>query len=157
VVEVDKLGQAQAVAPANADYNPTDPQIAFHLARFIEHVRSLPADPVVLRQNWLSAYDFVSDSGALALNDYAREADPFAQMGKLQASVSVSSVIRASKDSFRVAWEERHYRDGSLAETARWSAILTLRLSTPRTPDTLRKNPLGLYVTAINWSKELAP
>lgn len=157
VVEVDRLGEAQAVAPANADYTPTDPQIAFHLARFIEHVRSLPADPVVLRQNWLSAYDFASDSGALALNDYAREADPFAQMGKLQASISVSSVIRASKDSFRVAWEERHYRDGSLAETTRWSAILTLSLRTPRTPDALRKNPLGLYVTTINWSKELAP
>src|SRR5258707_15736051 len=44
VVEVDKLGQAQAVSPAIADYRPTDPQIAWHLARFIENVRSLPAD-----------------------------------------------------------------------------------------------------------------
>ena len=39
VVQVDKLGQAQAVAPAVADYRPTDPQIAWHLARFIEEVR----------------------------------------------------------------------------------------------------------------------
>ncbi len=28
VVQVDDLGQAQAVAPAAADYRPTDPQIA---------------------------------------------------------------------------------------------------------------------------------
>jgi type IV secretory pathway TrbF-like protein len=28
--------------PAIADYQPTDPQIAFHLARFIEDVRNLP-------------------------------------------------------------------------------------------------------------------
>ena len=28
VVEIDKLGQAQAVSPAVADYRPTDPQIA---------------------------------------------------------------------------------------------------------------------------------
>src|SRR6516162_3425972 len=34
VVEIDKLGQAQAVSPAVADYRPTDPQIAWHLARF---------------------------------------------------------------------------------------------------------------------------
>src|SRR5262249_19861938 len=53
VVEIDKLGQAQAVAPAVADYRPTDPQIAWHLARFIENVRSIPADPVIVRQNWL--------------------------------------------------------------------------------------------------------
>src|SRR5882724_8976734 len=38
VVQVDKLGQAQAVAPADTGYRPTDPQIAFHLARFIEDV-----------------------------------------------------------------------------------------------------------------------
>src|SRR3982750_2381001 len=35
-VRVDKLGEAQAVAPAIADYRPADPQIAWHLARFIE-------------------------------------------------------------------------------------------------------------------------
>jgi len=45
VVQVDKLGEAQAVAPAIADYKPADPQIAWHLARFIEQVRSVPADP----------------------------------------------------------------------------------------------------------------
>ena len=45
VVEIDKLGQAQAVSPAVADYRPTDPQIAWHLARFIENGRSLPAGP----------------------------------------------------------------------------------------------------------------
>ncbi len=42
VVEVDHLGQAQRVAPANIDYQPTDAQIAYHLARFIEDVRGLP-------------------------------------------------------------------------------------------------------------------
>ena len=41
VVEVDRLGQAQAVSPANPFYQPTDPQVAFHLARFIENVRGL--------------------------------------------------------------------------------------------------------------------
>jgi type IV secretion system protein TrbF len=156
VVEVDKLGEAQAVAPADAGYHPTDPQVAFHLARFIEQVRSIPVDPIIVRQNWLRAYDFTTDKGAMALNDYARNNDPFAIVGKVQIAVDVSSVIRASRDSFRVAWTERRYQDGSLAETTRWSAIITIALQAPRTPDALRKNPLGLFVNAINWSKELA-
>ena len=42
VVEVDRLGQTQAVAPAVAGYKPADPQIAWHLARFVEEVRSIP-------------------------------------------------------------------------------------------------------------------
>ncbi|MCW0047105.1 type IV secretion system protein VirB5 [Brevundimonas sp. UYEF29] len=156
VVQVDQLGEAQAVAPAEAGYRPTDAQIAFHLARFIEQVRGLSADPVVVRQNWLRAYDFTTDRGAIALNDHARANDPFANVGRVQVAVDVSSVIRASPDSFRVAWTERRYTDGTLTTTERWSAILTVVVQPPRTPDALRKNPLGVFVNALNWSKELS-
>ncbi|MGO9818106.1 MAG: conjugal transfer protein TrbF, partial [Acidocella sp.] len=117
VVQIDNLGQAQAVAPATADYRPTDPQIAWQLAQFIEDVRSIPDDPVIVRQNWLRAYDFTTSQGAMALNDYARNNDPFANIGKAQVAVDVSSVIRASDTSFQVAWVERHYQDGSLVST----------------------------------------
>ena len=156
VVEVDRLGAAQAVAPATADFRPTDPQIAYHLSRFIENVRQIPADPIVLRQNWLHAYDFTTDKGALALNDYARVNDPFAKVGDTQISVEVSSVIRASKSSFRIAWIERRYANGQLAATERWTAILTIVLQQPRDAERLRKNPLGIFVNAINWSRESA-
>lgn len=155
VVEVDGRGEAVAAGPAEAGYRPTDPQIAFHLARFIEQVRTIPADPVVLRQNWLRAYDFTTDRGALALNDYARANDPFTRIGREQVSVEISSVIRASPDSFRVAWVERRYQDGQIAGTERWTAIVTLVVQPPRTPDALRKNPLGVFVTALNWSREM--
>ena len=155
VVQVDRLGQTQAVAAADSSYQPTDPQIAFHLARFIEDVRGISADAIVLRQNWLRAYDFTTDRGAAALNSYARTNDPFANLGKLQISIEVSSVIRASPTSFRVAWIQRAYENGSLSATERWTAILTVVIDTPRDADRLRKNPLGVYVNAINWSKEL--
>ena len=155
VVQVDKLGQAQTVAAATADYRPTDPQIAFHLARFIEQVRSIPADPIVVRQNWLRAYDFTTDRGAAALNDYARANDPFTKVGKQQVAVDVSSVIRASPDSFRVAWIERRYDNGQFASTERWTAILTIVVQPPRDAERLRANPLGIYINAINWSREL--
>ena len=156
VVQVDNLGQAQAVAPAAADYRPTDPQIAFHLGRFIEQVRSLPADAIVVRQNWLRAYEFTTDRGAAALNDYARSNDPFTRVGRQQVAVEVSSIIRASPDSFRVAWTERHYENGQLSTTERWTAILTIVIQPPRNAERLRANPLGIYVNAINWSREMS-
>ena len=155
VVQVDKLGQAQSIAPATADYRPTDPQIAWHLARFIEQVRSIPADPIIVRQNWLRAYEWTTDRGAGALNDYARTNDPFTKVGKQQIAVDVSSVIRASPDSFRVAWTERQFENGVLASTQRWTAILTIALQPPRDAERLKANPLGIYVNAINWSREM--
>ena len=156
VVQVDALGEAQAVAPASADYEPTDPQIAFHLGRFIERVRSIPADPIIVRQNWLRAYEFTTDRGAAALNDFARANDPFTRVGRQQIAVEVSSVIRASPGSFRVAWTERHYENGQLSTTERWTAILTVVIQTPRSAERLRANPLGVYVNAISWSREMS-
>ncbi|MEP2028842.1 MAG: conjugal transfer protein TrbF [Paracoccaceae bacterium] len=156
VVEIDGHGEARAVEAATAGYSPTDPQIAWHLARFIEEVRGLPADPVVVRQNWLRAYEFTTDRGAIALNDHARADDLFNRVGEEQVSVEVSSVIRASPDSFRIAWTERHYDNGQLARTERWTAILTLVIDPPRTAERLRANPLGIYVNAINWSREMS-
>ncbi|WP_216640083.1 conjugal transfer protein TrbF [Rhodovulum sp. P5] len=92
VVEIDRHGEARAVEAASAGYRPSDPQIAWHLARFIEEVRGLPADPIVVRQNWLRAYEFTTDRGALALNDHARANDPLTRVGEDQVSVEVSSI-----------------------------------------------------------------
>ncbi len=65
-------------------------------------------------------------------------------------------MIRASPDSFRVAWTQRRYENSNLAATERWTAILSILLQTPHDADRLRKNPLGVYVNALNWSKELS-
>ena len=157
VVEIDRLGETRVVAPAVAGYQPTDPQIAYQLARFIESVRGRPSDPIILRKAFLSAYAFTTDQGALALNAYAQEADPFAAIGREQVSVEVASVIRASPSSFRLVWTERHYQDGALSATDRWSAILSVVIAPPRDAERLKANPLGLYVNAINWSKEMTP
>jgi type IV secretion system protein VirB5 len=157
VVEVDRLGEARAVSPAEKDFRPTDPQIAWHLGRFIANVRSVSLDPVLMRENWLSAYDFATGRGALFLGDYARSSTPFADVGRRTVSVQVTSVVRASDRSFQVKWTETEYERGSFSGTSRWTAILTIVVSPPRSAETLRKNPLGVYVDAIDWSRELDP
>lgn len=156
VVEVDRLGRAQAVAPAEAGYRPDDAQIAWHLAQFINDVRALPSDPVILRQNWLRAYGYAAGEAATSLNEHAREADPFGRIGREQVTVEVASAVRASPSSFRVEWVERRYAAGALVGAERWVAILRVELKPPRTPDALRKNPLGVFVTALSWTKELS-
>jgi len=157
VVEVDRLGEARAVTPAEAAYQPTDPQIAWHLGHFISAVRTISIDPVLMRDAWLEAYDFTTKRGAQALSDYARTADPFALVGEHSVSVQVTSVVRASDRSFQVKWIETAYDHGALAGTSHWTAILTIVTDPPTTADALRKNPLGIYVDVIDWSRELEP
>ena len=155
VVEVDKFGEAHAVAPAIQNYQPADAQIAWHLARFVADVRSVSTDPVLVRQDWLAAYDFATDRAALFLNDYAKKSDPFGQIGTRSVSAQVTSVVRASDTSFQVKWIEQVFERGNLARTEHWTAILGVVMQTPRTAEQLRKNPLGLFVNAIDWSREL--
>lgn len=157
VVEVDRLGEARAVTPVADVYRPTDPQIAWHLGRFIRNVRAVSSDPVLVREQWLQAYDFATKRGAVFLSEYARAADPFARIGERSVSVQVTSVVRASPTSFQVKWIEQTFERGSLASTQQWTALLTVRERTPRDAEVLRRNPLGLYVDAIDWSRELEP
>jgi type IV secretion system protein VirB5 len=69
----------------------------------------------------------------------------------------VTSVVRASDSSFQVKWSEQSYERGSLASTTRWTAILTTVTQPPRTAEVVRKNPLGLYVNGIAWSRGSTP
>ncbi len=111
VIEVDqrrpgaRRGRSRHAVPAHRCARS-----AHHMARFVTLVRSLSIDPIVVRQNWLDAYDYTTDKGAAVLNDYARANDPFARIGKESVTVQITSVVRASDTSFNVRWTEQPLR-----------------------------------------------
>jgi len=145
------------VAPATESYEPSDAQIAAELARFIENVRGISTDPVVVKQDWLKAYDYATDRAAQTLNDYARENDPFSKIGTRSVTVEIASVVRASPSSFQLRWREKAFENGTSAGVAGFTAVLTIVMKPPRDATALKANPLGIYVNAINWASELKP
>lgn len=157
VVAVDHLGEARAVAPASRDGVPDEAEISWFLAHFIKEVRTVALDPVVMRQNWLEAYGFVTLRGAATLDMQARAANPFADIGRRTVSVDVASVVQVSDRSYQVRWTEQASALGGSGEISHWTGILTVVTKPPRTADMLRRNPLGLYIDGIDWSRELEP
>ncbi len=155
VVELTTDGDVRAVKSATADYHPTDAQIAHQLGEFIKNVRSVSIDPIVLRGNWLKAYDYTTDQAALTLNQYARENDPFVDVGKRSVSVEITSIVRSSDDSFDLRWRETTFRSGVQISQSTFTAVLAIVMDPPRDEATLIKNPLGVYVHGINWSRDL--
>lgn len=155
VVEVDETGAVKASGPAETNFKPSDAQIAHQLARFISNVRSVSIDPVVLRENWLSAYNFATDQAALTLNTYANENDPFADIGQRSVTVDITSIVRSSDDSFEVRWREKSFRGGAHLTTQTFTASLSIITIPPTDAETLHRNPLGLYVHGLHWSKDL--
>lgn len=157
VVEVDRLGAAQAVGPAEQDWRPGDAVIARAIERFVVDVRSLSSDPVIVRERWLDAYAMVTGSGRVFLDGYARANDPFAAIGERTVSVQPTTVVRASDQSFRIDWIEQTFERGALTATRRWTAVVTLKSVKPTTRTALQANPLGLYVDQIDWSEQAEP
>lgn len=157
VVEIDRLGAPRAIGEAQRAFQPTDPQIAWSLSHFIADIRGRSLDPVLMRKGWLEAYDFATRRGARFLNAYARTSGALTRIGERTVSVQVTSVVRASNASFQVEWIESEFERGSPAGSSRWTAILTIVERAPTDAATLRKNPLGIYVDAIDWSREFEP
>jgi type IV secretory pathway TrbF-like protein len=155
VIEVDPRGGARPIGPAIEHYRPTDAQIVDYLSRFLQNVRSLSIDPIIVRQNWLAAYDYVTPRGAAFLNEYARARNPFARVGRESVAIETANVVRASSSSFQIRWTERSYLNGTLTSTERWTAILTVALRPPASEDTVRRNPLGIYIDGMDWSRDL--
>ena len=124
---------------------------AWHYTRLMDD----EADAIIVRQNWLRAYDFVTDRAATTLNEYAQSSDPFADVGRKSRTVDVVSVVRVSDDSFQARWIEKTYENGALVSAQRFTGNFTIITQPPTDAETLRANPLGLYVHALNWGQDL--
>jgi type IV secretion system protein VirB5 len=156
VVEVNEDGGVKAIGPVNGQFQPSDAQIAHQLADFIKNVRSVSIDPIVLRDNWMDAYNYATDEAAITLNSYALENDPFADVGQRSVKVDIKSVVRSSDDSFEIRWRESLFRKGSLVGAETFTASLNVITVQPKDAETLHRNPLGLYVHGLHWSKDLS-
>ena len=102
-------GDQRVIVAGTEKVQPSDAQIAYVLTRFIENIRSLSSDPIVVRSNWHDAYAHLTDRGAEQLNRHTRAADHFAKIGTRTVSVEVISVVRASNRTFegkQSAWRE---------------------------------------------------
>lgn len=155
VIEANESGEARLVGPAMSAYVPADAQLAWHLARFVEMIRSLPSDPVVVRQNWLRAYDWATQGGARTLNAIAQDEAPFSRVGKTTVAVEVLSVVRASPASFQLRWRETTWSNGAIIDVERFTGVASVVIDPPSSPERLSKNPLGLYVHSFNYSQDL--
>ena len=76
--------------------------------------------------------------------------------GAAAAGNTAGAPTRAQQVVRESVANQRRYENGQLATTERWTAILTIVIQPPRDAERLRANPLGIYVNAINWSREMS-
>lgn len=153
VVEVSPQGAVLSVRPASGEYTPTDAQVSYFLGHFVKLIRSVPTDGVVLREDWLEAYRFLTPQAAQRLNEIAREEDPFTLLGTTARSAIITSIVQRSDQTWQVSWIEATHGAGGGARRA-YTGLFTIRFERPRGADALARNPLGLFITEFSLSPE---
>lgn len=156
VVEVDRLGQAVAFGPAEQLRKTDERLIRYQLNLFVRDVRSVFSDAEVQKTVINRAYGHAKDGALGFLNDYFKKSNPFLREAEGTVTVQVQSVLRLSASSWQVQWRETQLAPGGrVVSEAAWQAVLSVELTPPETTDVLLVNPLGLYVTEINWTQTL--
>jgi type IV secretion system protein VirB5 len=154
VVEVSDWGQTQRITAIGGRYEPSEAQIGHALAGWVRDVRSKSIDPIVIRQNWLRAYDLMTPRSAAFLNAWAQTHDPFEQVGDEAVNVEILNVVRRTERTFDLQWRETRFVNGQAAPPERWRALITTTVEPPRTEAELMKNPLGLKIEDVSWTPD---
>ena len=155
VIEVAKTGEVVGTAqPLEAKQSTTDAVIRFELAQFIADARSVLADGAAEKAALHRVYDMARAAAAISLAAWYRVHPPFEIAAKETIQAQVDSVLREPSGSYEVRWTETTRNlNGDVLATTHWRALLAVQL-VPPDPDHLLTNPIGLYVTQIDWSEE---
>jgi type IV secretion system protein TrbF len=158
IVEVDKLGEAAAVARADTAGAVDKRVVKSYLARFVADWRTVTID----RQAQKGAIDRVYamlPGGSVALgklNDYFKAHNPFTVASKQSVEVAITNLLQLSDKTWQVEWREV-IRDprGEVQGSVRMKASIIVGITAPTDEKLMLINPLGIYVTDINWSQQI--
>ncbi|HVT60361.1 MAG TPA: VirB8/TrbF family protein [Thermoanaerobaculia bacterium] len=157
VVEVDRLGQAVAFGPAEALKKSDARMIVFLLALLVRNLRTVTSDFEAQKELLYGAYAYVSGSARATLDDYFLQPinDPRVLGRSVSRQVQVTAVLRVpNSESWKVAWSEiERPRFAGATRRTSWEAYLQVKTSPPTTSAAILANPLGIYVTEINWTQ----
>lgn len=172
VVEVDRLGRARAFAPADRIATADQRVVTSAVASWVRDIRTVVADAVAQQDMVRRAYAFVDQGAAGWLDAYFTDParDPRVLASTLSRTVEVASVLPLpvapgaarpgpnAPATWKVAWIETDYpRGGGPPTVAAWEGYLTTRQVAPTTSDRMEANPLGLFITSVNWTQVTAP
>ena len=170
VVEVDRLGRAQAFGPAER-IEPADRRIMqAQIATWVHDIRAVLADPIAQQDLVRRAYAFVDQNTAGFLQSYFTDParDPRVIARELTRVVEVTGILPvpgaasssaargavSAPTTWKVSWTETDYpRGGGTPTVAAWEAYVTTHQVPPTSPERVEVNPLGLYITAVSWTQ----
>lgn len=158
IVEIDKLGSAVAVAPAQQTSQQDVRVIKHALAEFITNYRTVYGDRGVQKDAIFKAYRYVMPSSPayVYVSESYQKNSPFDRMQKERVEVEVTSVIQISENTWQIDWIENNFdATGHATGSDNCKGAATLKFVTPTSEKEIFANPTGLWINELSWQKVL--
>lgn len=153
IAEVTKEGKIVNIAPLLIKYQPTTAQQEYFIGNFIKLVRNLSLDPITAKNNWLSAYNFLTPRSAKILNEHFHNNNPTKSLGKHTITTTIHEIKQLSKNTFQAYWTETLVNiNGKSEKKKQYSGTFTVKIKQPKTKKEILQNPLGLYLVDFHLS-----
>ena len=159
IVEVDKAGMPGRISLASETFQPAAAQVGYFVGEVVRLVRERPLDPVVMRQQWTKAYQFLAGPAVNGMNEYAAADSGLRNVpgeGATARTVEIKNILQKSDGTYQVRWTETTYSNGIRRSKEDFTGLFQVKLIPPRDEADTFKNPIGVYITNFTWSREFA-
>jgi type IV secretory pathway TrbF-like protein len=157
IVEVDKAGMPGRISLASETFQPAAAQVGYFIGEVVRLVRERPLDPVVMRQQWTKAYQFLAGPAVNGMNEYAAADSGLRSVpgeGATARTVEIKNILQKSDGTYQVRWTETTYANGIRRSKEDYTGLFQVKLIPPRDEADTFKNPIGVYITNFTWSRE---
>ena len=148
VAKVGPKDSVQNVRIASAPIMATEVQKVYFVSEFIHNIMTIPLDPIVLRNNWLQAYNTAMGKAQVTLTNFVRDNNPFGQIGNLTETIRIEHFNPVGENSFEIVWRQNSFnQNGKRLTTKRYSGIFTVQqFRVSNNLQQLLVNPFGLKI-----------
>lgn len=160
ILEVDGLNRVTYGGALDVQLHDIDLYMPNEIIRFIENWRTVTGDNTMqkIAANRLYCMLIPESAASTRMNEYYKNPtnNPFEINRDRTRTINMRNILQQSEKTWHVEFLEttRNHNGDILGEPARFKAQMMISRSRPR-DSCMETNPLGIYVTDINWSSVL--
>lgn len=140
------------------NYEPREAEIQHFLVKYIDNIRSVPLDPIVLKGQWNEAEHYMTKDALNKLNAFMAKDNPISKLGKqtVQTKVISMQLYPGSENTYQVRWTEKQFGlNGTQdSKTIQYVGLFLVIIDPPNNEQEMLINPLGIKVRDLTITKE---
>ena len=123
-------------------------KLAF-IQQYIERLMSLSIDPVLMKKNWLTNYQFSGNRARNVLTHFIQTESLIKKIGEETRQINIRTFNTVSENSYQFTWDVTTFNQlGKKEKTVAWSGLFTLSSHDKKKHSSEQEllNPFGIQI-----------